>query len=347
MIHTDNDKPRLVVLLGAGSTIHANAPSTTEITQHVEAHASETTRAIFDALKAQHGASNINFERLIYAIDELIGYFLRRENPDGRNLLGGVLSAFTQPDPRFGCFKSGDLEEERIRVATLISRFVWEKTENSSADQLKDFLDRLEQTFRLTVFTLNYDNLIDRAGEWFDGFADLQEPPDEFGSGYRFNPVEFIEKFHTAPRVLAHLHGNVQFAYDDKGIEVVKFLDANDAIRSLDSNPMNNLPPIISGFNKESRLVREPIPFGYYYHAFIEAILGTSRLLVAGYGRNDLHVQPWLAEIVRLKRSNWRLTWIDKEEINFFHTSNIRLIQESFPTSNETTNEIVKHLNSV
>ena len=51
-----------------------------------------------------------------------------------------------------------------------IKNFVMERTANASPAALKEFFDQLRAEFDLTVLTLNYDDIIDRAGEWYDGF---------------------------------------------------------------------------------------------------------------------------------------------------------------------------------
>jgi hypothetical protein len=40
--------------------------------------------------------------------------------------------------------------------------------------------------------------------------------------------------------------------------------------------------PIISGLNKLAKLGQNPEPFGYYYRALINALLGCNRLVVLG-----------------------------------------------------------------
>jgi hypothetical protein len=42
--------------------------------------------------------------------------------------------------------------------------------------------DRLRAHFDLTVVTLNYDGIIDRTGDWYDGFGDAGSGTSKFGS---------------------------------------------------------------------------------------------------------------------------------------------------------------------
>ena len=43
-------------------------------------------------------------------------------------------------------------------------------------------------------------------------------------------------------------------------------------------------------------MTRAAVPFGYYYTAFTNAIQTCPRVLVAGYGGGDEHVNSWLKE---------------------------------------------------
>jgi hypothetical protein len=346
-------KSRLVILLGAGSTTHAGAPSTAEITQHVRdlRLKSGVIKTIVERLEAQCPSENLNFETVVYAIEELDDYLLRSQRPDAGRLVGGVLSAFTSLSE--AC---GNLKTEGLRLAVLqsIADFVWAKTKDASAAELGGFLERLREHFRLTVFTLNYDNIVDRAGNWFDGFTDAQ------GTGgarhWRFNASAFRARFHREAEALAHLHGSVQFGYGGGVPDIVKYSDAGDALSSLRERPANAAPPIISGFDKETKVARTPVPFGYYYNAFAEAISETPRLLVAGYGGMDPHVSIWFGEFVRAlgelnragaaSENRGRVAWIDKNNpAKDWPSPSFLPIETCFPPADEATiDRIVEHL---
>src|ERR1700730_15338906 len=112
-------------------------------------------------------------------------------------------------------------------------------------------------------------------------------------------------------------------------------------------------PPLISGFNKETKLVRSPVPFGYYYQSFIEAILDTPRLLLAGFSGLDPHVMTWLLELEQLHVSRARVVWIDKfmpselATINDLRASGLVNIKSAFPPKDEALlDKIMDHLES-
>lgn len=344
------DKDRLVILLGAGSTIRAGAPSTEQITQHVRSLGLKNgiLKAVVDGLETQRGRNGFNFETVIYALDELEEYFLRKKRPDAWDLVGGVLSAFTS------CLYQ-DLESEhdpfvfhRLGLAVLrsIAEFVWTKTKDASPTELRRFLDRLRDQFRLTVFTLNYDDIVDCAGNWFDGFADAQSMD---GPHSGFNTSQFRARFHMESESLAHLHGSVRFGYSGGSTpELVKYDMADQALKSLEDPPANASSQIISGFQKETKLLRTPVPFGYYYQAFTEAILDTPRLLLAGYGGWDPHVSTWFEQFTHVHGERWRVVAIDIKKFPETSPSSTFLpIEASFPPIDEATlDKIVDHLRS-
>ena len=184
----------------------------------------------------------------------------------------------------------------RLQLIGRIKDFVIERTAEASP-MLKAFFDQLRGAFDLTVLTLNYDDLIDRTGEWYDGF---NEPvaPNRFGtfdfSGF---PKQSIER----PAVLLHLHGSVKFNLPPWRLQNGDIVRHLEPVRGLGSTPyplggIAQPIPIVAGDGKDQWMTRACVPFGYYYNAFVNAAQACPRLLVAGYGAGDLHVNSWLNE---------------------------------------------------
>ena len=87
----------------------------------------------------------------------------------------GRASAATSQRSRTGCPDFASVADKsflsaRAKVIGQIKNFVIDRTAKSSPDKLKNFFDQLRTVFDLTVVTLNYDDIIDRAGEWYNGF---------------------------------------------------------------------------------------------------------------------------------------------------------------------------------
>jgi hypothetical protein len=62
-------RPRLLVLLRAGSTIHAGAPSTQEITDRVCGMQEEPIRSIVQYLRDQRTLGGFNFETILASLE--------------------------------------------------------------------------------------------------------------------------------------------------------------------------------------------------------------------------------------------------------------------------------------
>jgi hypothetical protein len=285
------------------------------VTAYITGLKNPVVEAVVKGLTNQRGAAGFNFEYVLYALEELDSYFLRKRYPAGSDVFGGVrsdvfggvLSAFTEISPEFEIFQHESLLMHRFTFVKELAALFWSRTKTSSPALLTKFFERLRSRFDLSVFTLNYDNLVDQTGAWFDGFSIL-------GSGakahWSFDRRRFREDFSKAPQALAHLHGSLQFGFAT-GTDIVKFERPDDAVASLANWPMNASAPLISGFKKVAKLVRDPTPFGYYYGAFIDAVLDTPRFLMAGYSGNDPHVTTWLLEFSRIHGSASRTVTID------------------------------------
>jgi SIR2-like domain len=201
--------------------------------------------------------------------------------------------------------------------------------------------------------TLNYDDLIDRAGEWYDGF----NPPmtsDRFGT---FDLSGFPAQSAKHPAVLLHLHGSVRFDFPPMHLptlqsgEIVRHIAPVRGIGGTlqGSQGIAQPLPIIAGDGKDQWMTRACIPFGYYYNAFITSILDCPRLLVAGYGAADLHVNSWLQEEhLRIHGARRRIVHINPALLKSPRSRELLTLGESegnFPPQDPNQMiEIISHL---
>lgn len=346
---------RLTILLGAGSTITAGAPSTQDLTTHVcrirrplvvrmgtpyllalplsqegreeplrTSNAVPVCKLILDALNASY--KSVNFEVVIHALEQLQS-FAQAQNIDAHDNFRSVLSAFLEAARKHEILLDANLlSEARRAVMEEILTQIGNKlfcVGPKPEQQLSDFFTRLTDHFDLSVFTLNYDDLADRTGNWFDGFT-IPCDPDSTPTPWGFDRRGFIERCHTESKVLLHMHGSTRFGYSPRGdFDLVKYDDASKAldsfkyIRQSDKTENGNIisgTPIISGFNKVMKLTGNPVPYGYYYQALVAALLQNPRLLVVGYGGADPHINTWLGEFVRTHNSNRRVVWVSRME---------------------------------
>jgi hypothetical protein len=289
-------RPRLLVILGAGSTLHARAPSTEAITDFVCQIKEEPIRSVVDRLREQRTEGNFNFETVIAALGDLDEFSVRKRCPTTWPRIGGHLSAFAEFLSAFVRVADKSFMAARLQLIGRIKDFVIQRTAEASP-MLKAFFDQLRAEFDLTVVTLNYDDLMDRTGEWYDGF-NQPVAPDRFGT---FDFSGFPRQSIEHPAVLLHLHGSVRFNLPPwrlRNGDIVRHLEP---VRGLGStlNPPGGIVqpiPIVAGDGKDQWMTRACVPFGYYYNAFVNAAHACPRLLVAGYGAGDLHVTSWLDE---------------------------------------------------
>ena len=305
------DRPRLMVLLGAGASVHAGVPSTVQVTERICQLDNCAIKAIVDSFKGK-GWAGFSFETVMAALEDLQEYQEACRFP-GRGIRG-TLSMFTELAPEYvGFAHDGEpLHVFSTRIALLggIFDFFIRETPQQHPERLQAFVDRLRQDFDLTVLTLNYDDLIDRTGPWFDGFVASHESQDYdvFSSG------QFVDRVATEPNVLLHLHGSVRFGRalrPDR--DIVKYHSAEAAREALIGSARSPqwAAPIVSGHQKERWLQRYVAPLGYYYNAFVNAAASTPLWLIAGYGANDVHVNTWVMESMRMHKERARVVHID------------------------------------
>lgn len=296
-------RPRVLVILGAGSTLHADAPSTQNIDDLISKIEDSTTSSVIRLLKEQRTEGYFNFETVLAALEELDEFSDRKKFPTTLENISGSLAAFTDWLPDFTFSNDASFMELRLRLIGKIKNFVIDRTDSSSPERLKSFFDNLRAYFNLTVVTLNYDDLIDRSGDWYDGFV-----PAQHSDNAEFDHDGFAQRSMQEPSVLLHLHGSVRFTFppfspapSSKG-EIVRHSGAVPGLASTLHAPqgIRQPSPIIAGGGKDRWMTRACVPFGYYYNAFINTVQMCSRVIVAGYGGGDEHVNSWLVEHSRL-----------------------------------------------
>jgi SIR2-like domain len=271
---------------------------------------------------------HVDFELVLHALEELepIGNLENFGNvhPQFRP----VLSAFTEISQTLSFINDGDL----LRT---VRRAVIEQIYEAVIDrsQIKDlavraalnlFIRIIECHFQIAVFNLNYDDVVDGAHlSWLDGFIyEKDVPPEE--REYRPQTFEsrLFDQWQTSSEpLLAHPHGSVRFGYSSGEFGLCKYRNAQVALSSIQETTVSDKysggrilspTPIISGLGKSAKLIENPRPFGYYYRALIDALLGCERLLVIGYGGRDDHINTWLKEYLERHGAKRKIAWICK-----------------------------------
>lgn len=315
MVH-NSPRPRVLVILGAGSSLHAGSPSTKDIDDLIFGIGDEPTRSVVDRLRAQRIEGTFNFETVLAALEELDDFSVRKGQPTAWSRIGGSLAAFADYLPDFAPVADKSFLSARAQVIGRIKDFVISRTAGASPDALRNFFDQLRAIFDLTVVTLNYDDLIDRAGDWYDGFG----APARANRAGTFDFAGFPQQSAQHSAVLMHLHGSVRFGFPRLSPsppmegEVVRYGQPIHGLQVMLHPPRGiaQPTPIIAGDHKDRWMTRACVPFGYYYNAFINTIQACPRVLVAGYGGSDQHVNSWLLEeFPRLHAARRRIVHIN------------------------------------
>lgn len=352
------EKPTLLVLLGAGSTADVGCPkpitglcSTRELTEAISRlhgplavlpgtpmlfgtgsqderpfrldHPVSVCKVIARALRGDY--QEVDFELILHALDELQLLADVPRYSDALDAFRPVLATFVEMQSLYAFLCDPSLlRQARHRVIGEIYRLINNSTfrcggPHRAAERLSHFLKMLATEFRLAVFTLNYDEVVDNAlPDWFDGFQTatprLSARPFQI-----FDAREFLRKAKSSEHLLVHLHGSVRFGISLKHRGPVKFESSDDALKSItytsggDSTIGGRLissSPLVSGLDKAAKLIYRSSPFGYYYKAFVDALLESPLLLIIG-GRDE-HVNTWLNEFRDHHSGNRRIVCVGK-----------------------------------
>ena len=257
------------------------------------------------ALRAEY--QEINFERILHAVEALQAFAAPQTYDEALSAIKPILSAFAEPSRRsLPLFNFQLLRALREDIITSIALDVATKT-NSSLSNLN--LTTIWQAFRrifltlrgnyvVNCFTLNYDTSVDSVAPWHSGYLDSSP-----GKPSSFSRRRFDQSLRTRNHTLAHLHGCVLFGYKKGTPTLVHFSNVDEAVASYSianvakpdvTGELYESGPIISGLRKFDKLISTP--YGFYYNAFINALLTCPRLLIIGYGFNDPHINYWLAQ---------------------------------------------------
>lgn len=268
---------------------------------------------------------NPSFEDVLAAVEQLEGFASMQHTPGGRDDFKHPLLAFLDAKPSHAFLMDASLMREVRKQAylTLMGETATLSNYPKAIKAYKRFLCGLSKRFELSIFTLNYDDIVDKAlgSSAFDGYC--RQVQVSGPTRWSFDENTFVSKYATSPLMLAHLHGSVCFGQSlpNEGRGMLKFLSSSAAIdqtqsisssTQLQGGQMASSGPIISGSGKLMKLTENTAPYAYYYHAFCEHLLRFPRLLVIGYGGADPHLNAWLNEYAKLHGAKRRVAVIQK-----------------------------------
>ncbi len=319
---------RLTVLLGAGSSLYAKAPSTEDLTRMVERR--QVGGAILRALRSRFESQSANFEDVLHVLEELDS--LATSSDRAPTMLRG----FVRPILSEVGASHGEIRNERFELMEAIAEEFDMINYDSSWRPLYNLLKPRLDIFDLDIFTLNYDLVSDVATyalsmlsgkKWFDGFGQMVYMRD--ASGFRADQyANWRPGWGHVYLTHAHLHGALSYAYYGSDMRMAHsaplelVYTANLAAaretwawarRVALADPkadFRGVIPIVSGLRKMEKLSAQP--FANYYAGLAQALSKSPYLMIVGYGAGDEHINYWLREFTHIHNENARVVEIRK-----------------------------------
>ena len=310
----NSGKPKLLVILGAGSSIPCGMPSVGDINDQMKDWSREwkpTTRLSGDAgtgvfndlweivegyYRSNHYGIGANYERVLSEMTALASWLT--PSPFGDALRAAVqdgapVSAFAWPrdctEPYF--YRKLIMEQQAFLLGKLAD-YIRERSKSLDAGSsefavYKKLLLRLRNQFDLGIYNLNYD-IVARSA-WPEAFHG-------FNSSGVFDPlcVSLCREW----GFIYHLHGSVYHCIsspahrpslvwkdDLNGSFVDQQTLAPDMAQQFRPIPLTTL--IAGGFKLDQLLAD---PYQTFYSALVRHVHEADAILIAGYGFGDLHV---------------------------------------------------------
>lgn len=267
-----------------------------------------------------HAYGGANFEHVVHAFESMESLCLAWES--GHGVIEGVLSGGPRGSLSRLC---EDHQWRHLGVDAVLETI---HTEIIAASQsvsshhdwtaFRDLLRQLEADFDLHIITLNYDDLVEQALSWGaneQGFTSVS------GGLSRFTA------YGRPPRFL-HLHGSVFLGaspkqthageIDNNWHELYMYPTITDARQSwpvAQSHPVSQslrhtiCGPLITGMQKADKLQIEP--YATLGRHAGNLLAEHPRLLIAGYGFGDLHINGLINKMHRVHGNTRRVALID------------------------------------
>jgi hypothetical protein len=322
------ERDRITVLLGAGASTFAHAPTTSQLTTTLEGH--PITAAILGGLRKNDETKDANFEDALYVLEEL-EHLCDGEERSALMLRGFAdASAFLQAHN----LQHTDLRLARFSIYEQIADAFNGIDYDAVWPELANFLEPFLEHFELDVFTLNYDlvadvainALVQKTGkQYFDGFG---RPITPDGTE-TFSSKQFALWPPPLHLTLSHIHGSLRFAYskpDRRMAHAVPFAiaqaarpstarDSWQAVREAVAGDtalrLQGVAPIIAGLRKAEKIL--VAPYANYYARFAKRVSDSPNIIIIGYGSGDAHINFWLREFALIHEQTARLVEITIE----------------------------------
>lgn len=307
----NSGKPKLLVILGAGSSITCGMPSVSDINVQMkdwsrewkpssDASGSGVFNGLWEIVEKYYDAKPYgicNYERVL---GEMTAFAIwLTPGPFGNPLRGAVkdgtpASSFAWPpgeEKNVNFYRILIINEQNFLLGKLAG-YMRERsrslnTRSSEFAAYQNILLSLREKFDLGIYNLNYDNVAQSAWpEAFNGFN---------GRGV-FEPLRV--SLRREWEFIYHLHGSVHhcISNSDRNPSIVwrdnltgLFVDQQDLAPDMaqEFKPISLTTLIAGGFKLDQILAD---PYQTFYATLVRHVQEADAILIAGYGFGDLHV---------------------------------------------------------
>lgn len=302
-------KKKLLVILGAGSSVEMGMPSVAAIDTLMKKWRADWANVIgksdyldyvwrrvdtYHSAGAPSGATSANFERVLGEMVALTNWVTPA--PHG-SPLSAVVNASVLPSSMKFSTTSGygpavDINSNVVAVMKELARHMRELSARleltlPAFGHYKSLLDFFRGTFDVGIYNLNYDTVALSA--WPDAFTG-------FGSDGKFDPRGVHRR--RGWGFIYHLHGSVHHSLSHPfGNEMLwqsnltaKFDDGDIGRSGHDVSDGKTLPKtsLIAGGFKLDQLLADP--FQTFYASLVRHVHEADAILLGGYGFGDTHV---------------------------------------------------------
>ena len=345
-------KPKLLVILGAGSSVACEMPSVSDINKEMslwsrkyqtspsDQHKIDIFKELWDVLKCYYGTNHYdirpNYEMVLGEMTALAGWV--SPSPFGSpltkvvrdsSLAAPLTSLLDHSDPNR--IRNEIVSQHTFLLETL-ARHMRDTNKNLDvqADAFLDyeqFFRRLRDRFQLGVYNLNYDTVAHTAWpEAFNGFdcSGHFDPlrvsrRDEWGFVYHLHGCVHHSIGHKIAKPWIVWREDLDGSFVDSGIPPV------DMAQQFKPIPLTTL--IAGGFKLDQLLAD---PYQTFYSALIRHVQEADSILIAGYGFGDLHVNRAIQNRFERNyddRSSPQVVVLEKSSPARFHTGRLELNQ--------------------
>lgn len=316
-------KKKLLVILGAGSSISQRMPSVACLDRQMTGW-SETWKAqrgfpnyfqkLWDSVDRYYQAPKtglrpqVNFEKVLGDMVALAHWMV--PPPHGDTLREIACGGKEPPDLDFPCpHNFGPTVTIVDQLTYLLCRLAKHMRELCRAidttapyfQSYKRLIGALVGRFDVGIYNLNYDNVAHAA--WPEAFLGFGADAARSQCGSVFDPVAVHTRREWS--FLYHLHGSVHHTLVNQSIRwqrdlTGKFFDVHQGLLSDRSSEEKDLlkTTLVAGDFKLDQLLTEP--FQSFYATLVRHVYEADAVLIGGYGFGDAHVNRVLQN--RLKQ---------------------------------------------